>query len=86
MKLDTKAIQMELNNLVNPQLTDENGQPIRRRKADIYKVAVKNDKQMATRVGIDFRDHSYGVRLNSNKIRSQGQLDDALAWVRRELA
>ena len=85
MKIDTKAIQAELDALVNPVLTDEKGQPIPRRKDSIYKVTVKVDLQMTTKVGIDYRDNSYTVRLNRTKIRSQGQLDEIMAYLKKEL-
>ena len=89
MKIDTKAIQAELDALVNPVLTDEKGQLIPRRKDSIVKVVVKVDTQMTTKVGIDYREvkskDSITVRLNRPKIRSQSQLDGIMAWLRTEV-
>lgn len=85
MKIDTKAIQAELDALVNPVLADLDGEVIRRRTVDTMKVAVVVDKQMTSKVGIDFRDTSYRIRLNSTKIRTQGQLDEKVAFVKKEI-
>jgi len=89
MKIDTKAIQAELDALVNPVFTDEKGQPIPRRKDSIVKVVVKVDKQMTTKVGIDYREvggkDSITVRLNRPKIRNQAQLDGIMAWLKTEV-
>ena len=85
MQIDTKAIQAELDALVNPVLTDQDGQPIPRRKDSIYKVTDKVDLQMTSKVGIDYRDNSYTVRLNRTKIISQGQLDEIMAYLKKEL-
>jgi len=85
MQIDTKAIQAELDALVNPVLTDKDGEVIPRRPGTTMKVTVKVDRQMTTRVGIDEKDASYTVRLNRPKIRNQGQLDSILAWVKKEI-
>lgn len=83
MQIDTKAIQADLDNLINPVLTTQDGEVIRRRKAT--KVVVKVDKQMSSKVGLDETDHSYTIRLNRLKIHNQDQLDSILAWVRKEI-
>ena len=60
-----------------------------RRKESIVKVVVKVDKQMTTKVGIDYREiggkDSITVRLSRPKIRSQSQLDGIMAWLRMEV-
>ncbi len=71
MQIDTKAIQVELDALINPVFTDTDGQPIPRRKDDTTKVTVVIDKQMTGKVGIDQRDMSYRIRVNRIKIHNQ---------------
>ncbi len=85
MEIDTKVIQAELDALVNPVLTDTDGQPVPRRKDNTIKVVVKVDRQMTSKVGIDYYDQGYRIRLNRPRIHNQGQLDSTLAWVKKEI-
>ena len=85
MKLDLKAIQAELDSLVNPMLTDNSGQPVARPKDAYMKVIVKADLKMSSKVGIDETVNGYTIRLYRPRIRNQGQLDSVLAWVRKEI-
>ena len=84
MKIDTKAIQAELDALVNPVLTDTDGEPIPRRPGTMMKIAVKVDRLTST-VGLDETDHSYTIRLSRTKIHNQAQLDEKIAWVKKEI-
>ncbi|KKN16955.1 hypothetical protein LCGC14_0970720 [marine sediment metagenome] len=83
MQIDTKIIQADLDALVNPVFTDTDGQVIPRHNT--MKVVVKVDRQMTSTVGLDETDHSYTIRLNRIKIRDQAQLDEKVAWVKKEI-
>ena len=85
MKIDTVAIQAELDALINPVLTDGEGQMVRRPKDSSIKVVVKIDLRMTSKMGTDETDHGYTVRLNRRKIRNQAQLDDILANLSKEV-
>ena len=89
MKIDTKALQIELNGLANPIAIDKDGNKVDLRRTGLprIKVAVKTDRAMAAKLGVTEYERAgiYGfiIRLNPLKIRRQGDLDSCLGEARK---
>lgn len=83
--INTKRIRKELDEMANPPLVSSSGDTVTRGSGKM-KVSVKLDRNITSRVSLYHYEQGgvlgLNVLLNPTKVRSQKQLDEALAFAR----